>query len=249
MSHLPPSKHNKINRFFLLILILLQPALLSAGDISWFTGYDEALVAAQSSNKNMFILITAPSWCGWCVKLENNVLSTEEFQDYISKNYIALKLLDKVDGKENTELSRFDFGGFPTVFLYDSQGTYIRDAYTQNPDEMITTLKNNVNAVGRNRPSLSELQLPEKYIQTDGSGEYVNNGDGTWTVTTSGESQDYSLRSFDYKYLYLSNPSDDSLIALSMSGSDVHLGRKNNEKWEWTNLPNVSRVGGDKYYD
>jgi len=249
MTRQSPRRHNTVYPFILLTLILLQPSILFAGNVSWLTSYDEALAAAQNAHKNIFILITAPSWCGWCVKLENNVLSTEEFQDYISENYIALKLLDKVDGEKNPELSRFDFGGFPTVFIYDSQGQFIRDAYTQDPENMVAALKADVHSTGRYRPPLNELQLPEKYIQSDGSGDYENNGDGSWTVSISGKPMVYTVKNYDYKYLYLAHPSDDSVIALSMSGNDVHLGRETNGKWGWIDLPNVRRIGGDPYFD
>ncbi|RKX85863.1 MAG: hypothetical protein DRP70_11040 [Spirochaetes bacterium] len=255
-AHIPLLKkvnyymHKKLSiRIFLILLVLLQPALLFAGNISWFTSYDMALEAARTAHKNIFVLITAPSWCGWCVKLEENVLSTRVFQNYVSENYIALKLLDKVDGQRNPELSRFEVGGFPTVLLYDAQGKYIRDSYTQNPDAMIDTLKANVHTAGRYRPPLNELQLPERYIQTDGNGEYVNNEDGSWTVSTSGEPIIYTLKRYDYKYLYLDHPSDSSVIVLSMSGNDAHLGKETNGEWGWIDLPNVRRIGGDDFYN
>lgn len=239
-----------LGRFMLIFLavFLVLPIAVFGGDVNWYDSWDEALSAAQSQEKNMFVLITAPSWCGWCVRLEQNVISTDAFQDYVSENYIALKLIDIVDGVKNPELARFQFSGYPTVQVFDSKGNYIGDSYTQNPDEMLMNLKANVDAVGKYRPSLADLILPEKYQQI-GGGAYINNGDGSWTVNISGTEVEYRMREYDYDYLYLSHPTDGSVIALPLSGNDAHLGKQTNGQWGWTELPNVVRFGGDPYFE
>ena len=239
-----------LGRFLVLFaaVFLVLPAAAFGRDVNWNDSWDEALTAAQREEKNIFVLITAPSWCGWCVRLEQNVLSKSAFQEYVSKNYIALKLLDVVDGKRNSELDRFDFSGFPTVQLFDSNGNLIGDSYTQDLNEMLSNLKANVDAVGKFRPSLTDLILPEQYAQS-GGGEYINNGDGSWTVTISGTEVMYMIRDYDYDYLYLAHPSDGSVIALSMTGNDAHLGKVTDGEWGWTDLPNVVRFGGDPYFE
>jgi protein disulfide-isomerase len=222
---------------------------INGAEIDWFDNYDEALAAARAEKKNMFILITAPSWCGWCVKLEEDVLSKAAFKDYLSENYIGLKLLDKVNDQRNPELARFDFSGFPTVYLYDYEGNHITDSYTLDINQMLKNLENNVSARGKFRPSLADLKLPRKFVTLDNKGEYINNEDGTWTVNLSGEEVIYKQDRYDFKYLYLSHPSDGSVIALSMSGRDAHEGINVDGKWAWTNLANVKRIGGDPYFE
>ena len=41
--------------------------------------YDEALQRAEKENKTVFALFTGSDWCPWCVYLEKEVTSQEEF--------------------------------------------------------------------------------------------------------------------------------------------------------------------------
>ena len=47
----------------------------STSSINWVTSYDEAFKKAKSSGKNVFVVITAPDWCGYCRYLERDVFS------------------------------------------------------------------------------------------------------------------------------------------------------------------------------
>lgn len=232
----------------LLIMFLSFNSIIFTENVHWYTEYDKALIAAESKNKNIFVLITAPSWCGWCIKLEDNVLSNNDFQKTLIDNFIALKLLDKVDGKKNPELDNFEFTGYPSVFLYDNEGNFIEDIYTQDPTKMIKSMISYKDADGR--PKLSELKLPEKYtFENDGGGSYVNNFDSTWTmITTSGEITYIQLK-YDYDHIYLGLESGPEYITLPLKGNERHLCKLINNEWIWSELPDVERIGGDIFFD
>ena len=42
--------------------------------LTWHTDYNDALAEAEETGYPILFLYTAPSWCGWCRVLENNVL-------------------------------------------------------------------------------------------------------------------------------------------------------------------------------
>lgn len=90
--------------------------------ISWYYSYKLGLQKAQEENKNMLILITAPSWCGPCQWMEENTLKDAEVIQVLNENFISIKVLDEVDGKENPDLELFDFPGYPTMLIYDRNG-------------------------------------------------------------------------------------------------------------------------------
>ncbi len=90
--------------------------------VQWLMSYKQALDKAQEEEKPMFILITAPSWCSPCQRLEEEVFATEEVADYLNEKFIPVMILDEVDGKRNPDLDRFDFPGFPTMFILNSKG-------------------------------------------------------------------------------------------------------------------------------
>lgn len=241
----------KIFPVFLLLLLIIINFSVSAesSSVKWFTEYGAALKAAETERKNIFVLITAPSWCVWCVRLEENVLSKTSFQKYLSENYIPLKLLDKINGRRNPELENFDIRGFPSIFLYDYNGNYIENIYTQDPDIMVESLVRNISAKGINRPLLKDLKLPEKYLFSyNGGGEYINNNDKTWTEKSSGKEVLYRQKSYDYQYLYLEHPAESILIALPMAGTVSHIATKVDGSWVWNKLGSIRRIGGDDFF-
>ena len=69
-------------------------------------------------------------WCGWCIKLDKEVFSKEEFKKYASEN-VVLFLADFPSRKkqapevkkQNEALSRgYGVKGFPTVLLLSAEG-------------------------------------------------------------------------------------------------------------------------------
>jgi thioredoxin-related protein len=242
-------------QFLILVTAVFAIITINAqSTVTWYTEYDKALEEARREEKNLFVLITAPSWCLWCTRLEENVLSKEHFQKYQSENFISLKLLDKINGKRNPELDNFDFSGYPSVFLYDNEGRFIKNIYTQESDVMLASMSKYKDAEGKFRPLLKDLKLPEKYTyQDNGGGEYINNGNETWTEKNSDSEVLYRQTRYDFDYIYLElmggDPDKVHVIALPMNGVDRHKADLIEEKWVWTDLEDVVRIGGDPFFD
>ncbi|MGL1893876.1 MAG: thioredoxin family protein [Spirochaetaceae bacterium] len=136
------------NKLILLIGILFLANIMIVSetvDVEWLSGYTEAKKAAVEQNKNIFVLITAPSWCHWCKLLENNVLSKDQLKDTLNSDFIPLKLLDVVDGVRNPQLNFFEFRGFPTVRIYDPNGKFLENVYSQDLQETLKNLKKYAN--------------------------------------------------------------------------------------------------------
>jgi protein disulfide-isomerase len=108
-----------------------QPS--SAGqssESSWGTDLPAALNQARSENKLVLLDFTGSDWCGWCIKFDKDVLSTDKFAGY-AKSKLVLVRLDFPHHKEqdaalkqaNEQLSkRFGVDGFPTFVLLNSAG-------------------------------------------------------------------------------------------------------------------------------
>lgn len=107
-----------------------------AEGIQWAPSFDDGVAMAQEEGVPVFLLITAPSWCGWCVRLEENVLSKQEVIDYINQYYIPVKIMDT-----DEDVKRFKFRGFPTVWVMNEEGEYEADIYTQDKNEMLRNLE------------------------------------------------------------------------------------------------------------
>ena len=117
---------------FALTALATTPAFAAAGGDDWYADFDEALAAAQEQDKDLLVDFTGSDWCGWCIKLDNEVFSHEEFMTGVADDYVLVKL-DFPRGEEvkakvpnperNAELSeQWGIRGFPTVMLVNDQG-------------------------------------------------------------------------------------------------------------------------------
>lgn len=111
-----------------------EQSLTSAvSEINWMTDYNAAKALANKESKPMFLFFTGSDWCPWCMKMDQQILSTPEFQQALSQKVIFVKVdfprqtkLDKATKEQNDKLSKtFGIQGFPTVILLDSNGQRI----------------------------------------------------------------------------------------------------------------------------
>jgi len=108
-------------------LLLAASALAKPG---WLTNFKQAQEDAKASKKLLLVDFTGSDWCGWCIKLDREVFSKPEFQEYASKNLVLLEV-DFPRGKElsgtqkvhNYELAeRYEIQGYPTIIILDGDG-------------------------------------------------------------------------------------------------------------------------------
>lgn len=119
-------------------------ALVSAhAEGPWLTDYKKAQEQAKSSNKLLLLEFTGSDWCPPCRMLQKQVLSTPEFQDYASKNFVLLELdfpRAKVQAPEITEQNqmlarRFGIQVFPSIIILNSEGKKIGELLGYDPGE------------------------------------------------------------------------------------------------------------------
>ena len=59
---------------------------------AWFVNWDKAIAESKKTNKPIFALSTGSDWCGWCIKLKKEVLTTETFKAFAKKNLVLIYL-------------------------------------------------------------------------------------------------------------------------------------------------------------
>ncbi len=95
----------------------------------WYEDVAEAIKVGAKEEKDLLILYTGSDWCPPCKKLEDEVLSQEDFLKEIRTGYVLVKLdfpknlIQKAEIlKQNNEWQeKFGVDGFPTIVLMDSQ--------------------------------------------------------------------------------------------------------------------------------
>ncbi|MBQ8755335.1 MAG: thioredoxin family protein [Lentisphaeria bacterium] len=123
-------------------------------DPSWYLHYDDAAAAARRDNKLIYVLRTGSDWCGWCVRLKNDVLSKPKFKQLADKHFVFLYLdfprrvrMPDAQKKHNDQVCRNLGlrGGFPSARVITPDGKTIgqisgyspEDAYVGRLEKMI----------------------------------------------------------------------------------------------------------------
>jgi thioredoxin-related protein len=109
--------------------LLVMSAFVSAAE--WLTDYGQALKLAKEQNKAVLMDFTGSDWCGWCMKLDREVFSTSEFQNFADKRLVLLKVdfprrraLPADQTAHNDRLaSRFGVQAFPTIIVLRPDGS------------------------------------------------------------------------------------------------------------------------------
>ncbi|MGE0191295.1 MAG: thioredoxin family protein [Planctomycetota bacterium] len=112
----------------------------------WMADYAAAQAKAKAENKDLFINFTGSDWCGWCIKLDNEVFSQGDFATKAAEKFVFVyldfprspDLLAKVvDVKKRDELkARYGVQGFPTIMLTFADGTpYASTGYQEGGPE------------------------------------------------------------------------------------------------------------------
>lgn len=115
-----------------LFLFATGASRLLAGE-GWLTDFEQAKAEAAGRKVPILADFAGSDWCGWCIKLDREVFSQPEFQEY-AKDNVVLFLADFPNSKPQTDevkkqneaLShRYGIQGFPTVLLLNETGNVI----------------------------------------------------------------------------------------------------------------------------
>jgi thioredoxin-related protein len=112
---------------------LLLPIVSLMAKPGWSEDYEASLAKAKADNKLVLLDFTGSDWCGWCIKIDKEIFSTPEFQDYAAKNLELVELdfprkktlPDNVKAQNEKLLREYGIQGFPTIIVLNSQGKKI----------------------------------------------------------------------------------------------------------------------------
>ncbi len=100
-------------------------SFVKAQELNWHTDVKEAIQIGNKEKKPLMLFFTGSDWCGWCIRLQKEVLKTPEFAKWATENVILVELdyprrtpQAPELKQQNDELQRaFGIQGFPTVFF------------------------------------------------------------------------------------------------------------------------------------
>ena len=122
----------------------------------WFTNFNEAKVKALKEQKPILIDFTGSDWCGWCIKLDDEVFSKTHFQEYASDSLVLVEI-DFPKNKEQSEelkiqnkalAEKYSIRGFPTILLLSPEAKLIEKTGYQSggAEAYVSHIKSILNA-------------------------------------------------------------------------------------------------------
>lgn len=110
---------------------LLSITSATAGGEGWTTDFEAAKKQATDEKKNLLIDFTGSDWCGWCIKLDKEVFSHDEFKTGVKDTLVLVEIdyprdkskQSKPEIAQNEALkTKYSIKGYPTILLTDEAG-------------------------------------------------------------------------------------------------------------------------------
>ncbi len=136
---------------FLTTLALLATATTILAKTGWDDDFEKSLTKAKEEKKMVLLDFTGSDWCGYCIKLDDEVFSKAPFKKFAKENLVLVELdfprskaLPKKTKAQNDALNaKFNVNGYPTIVLLDSEGKEAARWVGYDP-ELLSKLKEKV---------------------------------------------------------------------------------------------------------
>lgn len=140
---------NKSTLSVIAFLVLTLPTFAQ----DWKTDFDSAKKEAHDANKKLIMVFQGSDWCAPCMKLNQEIWSSEAFKNYAKEHYVLLKVdfprkkanaLPAEQQEKNGQLAETynKNGYFPFVVVLDPQGKVVGETGYKHisPEEYISQL-------------------------------------------------------------------------------------------------------------
>ena len=127
----------------LVLALIAAPSALAGGE-GWTDNYETAKKTAAEQKKDMILDFTGSDWCGWCIRLNEEVFSKDAFKTYAAENFVLVELDFPNKKKQSAQLKaqnqklkeQFGIRGYPSIYLTDAAGRpYAKTGYQRGGAE------------------------------------------------------------------------------------------------------------------
>ncbi len=148
-----------MKKIVLVFAFLISGFIAQAQELNWLTDMNKATELSLKEKKPLLLFFTGSDWCGWCIKLQKDVLKTTEFANWATQNVILVELdfpkrtpQDENLKMQNQQLAQtFGIQGYPTVWFVnpvkgEDQKVNLQGLGSLGYDKSATTWITNANA-------------------------------------------------------------------------------------------------------
>lgn len=110
------------------LLFILGSYAVEAQELVWSNNLRNSVEVSKKTKKPLTLFFTGSDWCGWCIKLQNEVFRTPEFVKWANENVVLVELdfprrtaLAPEITEQNNQLQQFfAVQGYPTVWFVNA---------------------------------------------------------------------------------------------------------------------------------
>lgn len=114
-----------MKKIFITVLIVLGSFAVQAQELKWETDIHQAMKISNKTKKPLLLFFTGSDWCGWCIRLQKEVLKTPEFAKWAKANVVLVELdfpraapqSDAIKMQNSGLQQAFGVQGYPTVWF------------------------------------------------------------------------------------------------------------------------------------
>ncbi len=115
-----------MKKLFITLLLVFTAYISQAQEgLTWHTDLNKATEIARQEQKPIFLFFTGSDWCGWCIRLQNEVFKTPEFTNWAKEKVVLVELdfprktaqSEELKLQNNQMQQMFQVNGYPTVWL------------------------------------------------------------------------------------------------------------------------------------
>ena len=127
-----------------------------AGGEGWTSDFEAAQKQAADSKKDLLIDFTGSDWCGWCIKLNDEVFKHDAFKNGVKDTFVLVeldfpkdksKISDEVRAQNEKLNEKYGIEGYPTILLTDADGRpYATTGYQKGGPEKYVAHLNELRA-------------------------------------------------------------------------------------------------------
>lgn len=117
-----------MKKLILTLFLVLGSLTIQAQELTWQTDINKAMEISKKSKKPLMLFFTGSDWCGWCIRLQKEVLKTPEFAKWAKDNVVLVELdfprrtaQQPEIQKQSMELQQaLGVRGYPTVWFVNA---------------------------------------------------------------------------------------------------------------------------------
>lgn len=112
-------------------MLAIHCSAIATADELWTSDFAAAKKTAAETKKSMLVDFTGSDWCGFCIALDKEVFSKDEFKKLAAEKFVPVTIdfpqdkskMSEATTKQNDELQeKYEVEGYPTILLTDETG-------------------------------------------------------------------------------------------------------------------------------